>query len=317
MYPPAATTPFDIVIPNWNGASFIERCLGSVLAAAREAGGAGELIVTDDASKDNSAELIAQSFPTVRLIELKKNIGFGAAVNLAMRASNARWVFLLNNDLALRADFCARLLAVLQSQPDPEAVFAIGARTLDWTSGEANHGGQNAAWRDSMIVQTPFDSDDAVPAGFFQAGACLIDREKFLAMGGFADIYHPGYWEDYDLAWQARRRGWTVLYDPKATAYHLGKGSMRKKLGEFGVSLALRRNHLLLNWVNLADGGLLARHLLALWRLILNDDAPPGEAGWGRALLAALGRLPAALALRRARLATPGRPDRELLEPRA
>lgn len=306
----AASRTFGVVIPNWNGAAFIERCLGSVLAAVRRAGRPMEVIVTDDASGDGSADLIAKSFPSIRLIRWDQNVGFGEAVGRGMAAATADWIFLLNNDLALREDFCERLIAVLEAQPEPERVFAIGARTLDWATGAPNHGGQLARWKDGMIAQEPFESEDAVEAGFFQAGACLINRNKFNTLGGFAPIFQPGYWEDYDLAWQARRRGWSVLYDPRAAAWHLGKGSMKERLGDYGLSLTLKRNHLLFNWANLSDGGLLARHFLSLPKLVLKKE---NVAGWGRALIAALGRLPAVLRLRRKRMGISGKPDRALM----
>lgn len=302
-----------VLIPNWNGEAYIERCLGSVLAAARRLRRELEIVVTDDASEDRSAELIAASFPAVRLIRIERNVGFGAAVNLGMNAMNADWVFLLNNDLALQNDFCERLLQTL-AEHEEEKIFAIGAQTRDWETQAPNHAGQRAAWRDGLITQSPFDAETAAPTDFFQAGACLIDRRKFLALGGFPAIFHPGYWEDYDLALAARRRGWVNLYEPRAVAFHWGKGSMRRLLGDFGVSLVLRRNHLLFIWANLLDFSLMARHLLGLPLLVLRDRAPAGQAGWGRALLAALGRLPQALALRRARLARPAaQGDRALL----
>lgn len=307
----AASRTFGVVIPNWNGAAFIERCLGSVLAAVRRAGRPMEVIVTDDASGDGSADIIAKSFPSVRLIRWEANVGFGEAVGRGMAAATADWIFLLNNDLALKEDFCERLIALLEKQADPERVFAIGARTRDWATGAPNHGGQLARWKDGMIVQEPFESDAAAEAGFFQAGACLIDRNKFMALGGFAPIFHPGYWEDYDLAWQARRRGWSVLYDPRATAWHLGKGSMKERLGDYGLSLTLKRNHLLFNWANLSDGGLLARHFMSLPGLVLKKE---DEASWGRAVIAALGKLPAVLRLRRKRMGIGGKPDRELIK---
>ncbi|MCE5229321.1 glycosyltransferase family 2 protein [bacterium] len=304
---------FGVVIPNWNGAAFIERCLGSVLAAVRRSGRAMEIIITDDASGDGSADIIAKSFPSVKLIRWDANVGFGEAVGRGMAAATADWIFLLNNDLALKEDFCERLISVLDAQPDPKRVFAIGARTLDWATGAPNHGGQLARWKDGLIMQEPFESDDAAEAGFFQAGACLINRNKFNELGGFAPIFAPGYWEDYDLAWQARRRGWSVMYDPRANAYHLGKGSMAERLGDYGLSLTLKRNHLLFVWANLSDTGLLAKHFASLPKLVLKKE---GLAGWGRALIAALERLPAVLKLRRTRMGVCGKSDRELMEQR-
>ena len=304
--------PLGVLIPNWNGEAFIERCLGSVLAAVRRSGQAMEVVVIDDASGDRSPELIERGFPSVRLIRLERNVGFGAAVNRAMRQMQAEWVFLLNNDLVLRTDFCERLLGTL-NEHDPGDCFAIGALTLDWETQAPNHGGQRACWRDGLIVQEAYSADRAEPTGFFQAGACLLDRRKFLSLGGFAGLYHPGYWEDYDLAYQARRAGWLNLYEPHAVAYHLGKSSMRERLGLWGLGLVRRRNHLLFNWVNLHDGRLLVRHLAGLGRLVLTDPGGPNEAGWGRALPAALGRLPAVLRERRRRLARGGLRDHKLL----
>ncbi|MCL5271484.1 MAG: glycosyltransferase [bacterium] len=314
---------FGVLIPNWNGEAFIERCLGSVQAALRRAGRAGpgggpvEIVVTDDASADRSADLIAAGFPAVRLLRWRRNVGFGRAVNRGMRAMTADWVFLLNNDLALQVDFCRRLIATLdevRAAGNAPRLFAIGAQTRDWESQSPNHAGQRAAWRGGLIRQEPFEAEAAAPTDFFQAGACLIDRRKFLALGGFAALYHPGYWEDYDLAWQAIRRGWISLYEPRAVAYHWGKGSMRRLLGDWGLSLVIRRNHLLFTWANLADRGLLARHLMGLGSLILRDPPRPGEAGWDRALWAALARLPRVLRLRRRRGGQPATvADRRIL----
>jgi GT2 family glycosyltransferase len=288
------------IVANWNGEAFIERCLASLLAAVRRLGRPVEPIVYDDASEDRSPDIVEGGFPGVRLIRGQPNLGYGAAVNRAMAATDADWVFLLNNDLAPATDFCERLLATLGEHTGPP-LLAIGARTRDWETGAINHGGQRAAWRGGMMIQEPFETDTAAPADFFQAGACLIDRRKFLALGGFSPLFAPGYWEDYDLAWQARGRGWGVVYEPRAVAWHLGKGSMRRRLGPDGVSLTLRRNHLLFNWLNLRGPSRIAAHLLCLPTLIAADRPARGQAGWGRAWAAAVARLPAVLAERRRR----------------
>jgi GT2 family glycosyltransferase len=297
---PAST--YAVVIPNWNGAAFIERCLGSVQAALRAADLTGaDIIVHDDASDDDSVARMQAAFPTVRVLASAQNIGFGASVNRAMQATSAEWVFLLNNDLALATDFCTRLLAArdaLQGEAPP--LFAIGALTRDWATQQVNHAGQRAVFRHGLLQQEGFESDALVPSDFFQAGACLIHRARFLELGGFAPMFHPGYWEDYDLAWAAQQRGWGVYYEPRAIAYHCGKGSMRQRYGAWGVSLMLRRNHLLFNWANLTSAQL-RTHLAALPALVWRDTARPGEAGWARALLEALPRLPAALHLRHTR----------------
>ncbi len=294
---------YGAIIANWNGSGYIERCLGSVLAAARRSPAPLHLLVVDDASTDDSPQKIATLFPSIQLLRLPVNVGFGQAVNEAMRTLSTPWVFILNNDLALRTDFFERLIETCKSLGGSD-LFAIGAKTLQWESHEPNHAGMRARWKERMIVQEGFDTDELTPTDFIQGGSCLVDREKFLALEGFCPIYHPGYWEDYDLAYQARRHGWKNYYEPRAVAYHWGKRSMRALLGDYRLSLTIKRNHLLFNWVNLADKGLLVRHLTGLGGLMLREEPFESEstASWSRAFFSALTKLPSALRFLRTRL---------------
>ena len=297
--PPSSPT-LGVLILNWNGAPFIERCLASVLAAERRLGIELECVVYDDASTDGSPDLIARGFAGFRLIRGEKNIGFARAAEAGLNAMRADAVFLLNNDLVLKTDFFERLLAAWRESV-AGIPFAVGAQTRQWDTQTINHGGQRARWSNGLIVQEAFEAETAMPADFFQAGACLLDRRRLFEMGGFAPIFHPGYWEDYDLAFQARARGWSILYEPRAVAYHWGKGSMRRLLGDWGLALMIKRNHLLFVWANLDDAGLWLRHALNLPGLVLTERNGMNEPGWGRALLAALPRLGAVLRLRRGR----------------
>lgn len=291
---------FAVLIPNWNGRAVLEPCLRSVRIALRQADLAAPVLIVDDASTDDSVALLADRFPRVRVLTLKENVGFGAAVNRGMNHLDARWVFLLNNDLILRPDFFSRLLQTRADSAD-DALFAVGAQTLDWNDTKPSHTGMRLAFN-RLLIQDPFHPSVAAPVDLFQAGACLIDREKFLALGGFCALYQPAYWEDYDLALRARRRGWTNLYEPRALAWHKGKHSMRARFGPSGVADLIRRNHLLFTWLHLDSPRLLARHFFSLPGLI----AAPREAlyagdplAWARAWIDALFRLPALLRERR------------------
>ncbi|MBI1785362.1 glycosyltransferase [Candidatus Sumerlaeota bacterium] len=302
---------YGIIIANWNGGEFVERCLGSVLTSLRHAGNTMRVLVVDDASADDSPDRIARLFPSVELLRLKANVGFGEAVNTAMKALDTPWVFLLNNDLLLAPDFLQRLVEARVRLAD-NSLFCIGAQTLTWDSLQPNHAGMNARWAKGRIIQCPFRTEECSASDFVQGGACLYDREKFLSLGGFCSLYHPGYWEDYDLAYQALRRGWNNYYEPRAKAYHWGKKSMRSLLGEYRLALTIKRNHLLFVWVNLSDFGLLCRHLMGLAELVARG---PGDVvSWHRALWAALGRLPAALRERRKRRRAAARSDRQILK---
>ena len=307
---------YGILIANWNGADTIERCVGSVLAGVRRLDQAASVIVVDDASSDDSARTIAESFPSVELLKLSVNVGFAQAVNKAMQELDTPWVFLLNNDLALPADYFERLLAAKDSLGD-ENLFAIGAQTVQWGTNQPNHAGMLAEWNGTMIVQRAFEATGLAPTDFVQAGACLISREKFFALGGFPALYHPGYWEDYDLAYRARRMGWRNYYEPRAVAFHYGQRSMSALMDDEGLALLVKRNHLLFNWVNLSDRKLLFAHLRNLGGLVRGTSGEADQAGasWGRALFSAMRRLPEVLRVRRGRAGTTAVSDRQILMP--
>lgn len=322
------------LVANWNGMGVIDRCLGSIAAASarlaepapasaasvKPAPEPMELVVVDDASSDASPQLIRDSFPSFRLLPTPRNLGFGAAVNFAMERMTCEWVFLLNNDLALEPDFFERILLTRDALADP-ALFAVGGRTIQWESGELNHGGMNARWDAGLVRQAPFDAErergGAAPSVFFQGGSALVHRARFLELGGFCPIFHPGYWEDYDVAWRAARRGWNTYYEPRAVARHWGKRSMSNLLGPARLALTIKRNHLLFNWINLRDRGLLARALAGAGALALRPERDEclRAAGWPRAFAEALKLLPQVLEIRRERAGEPVvRSDREILE---
>jgi hypothetical protein len=97
---------YDVVIVNYNGEKIIKRCLRSIYASEKKP---NKVIVYDNASKDNSKEVIKSQFPKVILIEGKENIGFGRANNAAMRYSDSKYILFSNNDLILEKN-CSKIL---------------------------------------------------------------------------------------------------------------------------------------------------------------------------------------------------------------
>ena len=89
----------SIIIVNYNTKKLIKNCLKSVFEKTQ--GINFEVYVVDNNSRDGSCEMIEQDFPQVKLIKNTKNKGFGAANNIAIRESNAKYVFLLNSDTIL------------------------------------------------------------------------------------------------------------------------------------------------------------------------------------------------------------------------
>lgn len=266
----------SIVVANWNGEAFLQEGLASLFAAAEASARPYEILVVDDASTDGSVALIQERFPQAQLLCNPRNLGYARTSNRGAQASRGHALVMMNNDIVATDDLVSRLVAPFFEPPakGPEVppVFAVGARTINFHDDAPNHLCMDAAWQRGGIGKVVSDPPARCATTFVQAGAAAYDRELFLALGGFDEVYSPGYWEDYDLSYRAAKAGWRVLYEPAAVARHLGKGSLGQVLGERGLVRIDERNRLIFNWLNLADSpGLLLCHL-ALLPLVYASD---------------------------------------------
>src|SRR6202035_3914162 len=113
----------SVVIPNWNGRDLLEKYLPSVIEAL--AGNpANEIIVVDNGSQDGSAAFVSEHFPSVRLLALERNLGFGGGSNAGFRAAKNDIVVLLNSDMRVERDFLAPLLEGFTD----ESVFSVACQ---------------------------------------------------------------------------------------------------------------------------------------------------------------------------------------------
>jgi len=222
-----------VVIPSWNSAGLLPRCIGSLSGQGVEL----ELLVVDNGSSDASlAFLEAEGVPHV---SLPRNAGFAAAVNLGARRTSAPSVLVLNADTAVAAGALGPLAAALDGdaslggvQPrilqmegegaPPDGVegaplYSAGqALTRDGRAFEEGAGGpQEPRWLERREV-------------FGVCGAaCLLRRELFSDLGGYDERYFAFY-EDVDLNVRARIAGWRFEYVPEAVVWHVGNASWKE-----------------------------------------------------------------------------------------
>lgn len=262
------------------------RCVSSLLLSARACKKPFELIVVDDASTDDSCGILKKTFPDIKLIRNERNGGFGFSVNKGVKASEAPLAILANNDIVAKEDFVANLLKPFEEKGG-ELVFGVSAKTVNWTDGSPNHLNMTAHFEKGLVALDYENSQEACSTLFLQGGACAIRRDLFLKLGAFSPLYHPGYWEDYDLSYRAAKMGYRMIYEPGALAYHLGKGSLLKVLGKEGIGSLALRNQFYFTWLNLTDGGLLTRHFLSLpfhmFREMISGESPRFTRGFLKA----------------------------------
>ena len=104
-----------IIIVCWNSGRYIYECLSSIYRFSRSS--VFEVIVIDNGSTDATVKIIQRNFPTVRLIEAGKNLGFALASNRGIQLAKGRFLFLLNPDTKLETDATGELAVLLRGTP--------------------------------------------------------------------------------------------------------------------------------------------------------------------------------------------------------
>ena len=217
-----------VVIPSWNSAGLLPRCLDSLADQGAEL----ELMVVDNGSSDGSLELLRER--GVPHVSLERNTGFAAAVNLGAARTSAPAVLALNADTVLEPGCVGRLAAALAADPglggvQPRILQLEAGGEVDLATARLYSRGM-ALSADGRAFEEgagePQDERSAAASEVFGVcgAACLLRRQLFDDLGGYDESYFAFY-EDVDLNVRARIAGWRFAYVPEAVVWHLGNAS--------------------------------------------------------------------------------------------
>ena len=209
----------SVIIPNWNGIEHLPTCLDSLRAQSfRDF----EIIVVDNASSDESRELLARIYPEVHLIPLDRNHGFTGACNAGLRLARGEICVLLNNDTEADSRWLAEVLAAFERHPEAGLVASrmmlFDRRNTFHAAGDLfrtdGTPGNRGVWETD---RGQFDEEAPV---FSASGGAAAYRRMTLDQIGLLDEDFFFSCEDVDLAWRAHLAGWKAVYAPKAVVYH-------------------------------------------------------------------------------------------------
>ena len=221
------TLSIDIVIPTYEGWEFTESCLSHLARQTVP----HTVIVSDNASTDGTAEKVRASFPSVRVVETGKNLGFAVACNRGVEAGTNDVIVLLNNDVDVRPDFLERLVAPLDAdgrvgsvsallvRPDEKLIDSVGLTADVTLAGFGRLEGR-------PVAQKPLRSRPVLtgPCG----GAGAYRRTAWEDQGGLDESVFS-YMEDLDLALRLRAAGWQAAVAPDAVGVHFGSATMGRR----------------------------------------------------------------------------------------
>jgi GT2 family glycosyltransferase len=213
-----------VVIPNWNGKRFLNRCLTSLHRQSFED---FETILVDNGSTDASVDFTERNFPEVRVMPLGDNLGFSAAVNTGIRASEAEYVALLNNDTETHPGWLEALVHAAESYPQ---VGFFASKLVDFNDRRLLDGAGDAFRRSGLpyrighgeLDRGQFEREAFV---FSACAAAALYRRAMLEDIGLFDEDFFSYCEDGDVSFRAQLFGYRCLYVPGAVVYHLGSAS--------------------------------------------------------------------------------------------
>ncbi len=215
----------SIIIPCHNGAAHTEKCLGA-LAETLPSHFRGEILVVDDASTDETPELLTRWMtrnPQLKCLRNETNVGFLSSCNRAAQAAEGEMLVFLNNDTQPLTGWLGALLRTFREHPDAGAVGGKlilrdgslqEAGSIVFCDGSAANFGRGDRELDAPLY-------NYVRAVDYCSGACLATpRQLFLELGGFDARYAPAYYEDTDYCFQIRARGFRVYYQPECAVIH-------------------------------------------------------------------------------------------------
>jgi GT2 family glycosyltransferase len=214
----------SIIIPVWNGASVITQCLEALFTHCNLS--QHEIICVDNASTDDSASLVAQSFAqshsqvdvVTRLISLPINLGFAGGVNAGIEASAGDVFTLLNQDCLVQPGWFEAMTSALHDYPD----FGVLGCTILNPDDSINHTGAVLIKPAATGVHLTDWNTDTVREIDFSTGAALaIRRSTWQLVGRFDEGFYPAYYEDVDYCYRARQAGVKIGCVMPAKVKHL------------------------------------------------------------------------------------------------
>ncbi len=216
---PRSAFRISIVIVNWNGAAHLPTCLNALRAQTfRDF----EVIVADNASRDDSLQLLARDYPEVKVVVLPVNRGFTGGNNAGIRAAQGEFIVLLNNDTEADPHWLEEVVAAFEHHPEAGSVASkmklFDRRDTFHTAGDFYRldgvPGNRGVWE---LDRGQYDREEYV---FSACGGSAAYRKAMLDQIGLLDEDFFYSCEDIDLAWRAQLAGWKCIYAPKAVVYH-------------------------------------------------------------------------------------------------
>ena len=241
----------SVVIINYNGRKYLQQFLPSVLAGTYSN---MEIIVADNASTDDSIEFLRNTYPSVRIIELKRNHGYAGGYNLALKEVKSDYYVLLNSDVEVSPGWIEPVVELMEKD---KMIGACQPKILSYhQKDQFEYAGAAGGWLDCLgypfargrifdICEVDKGQYDDTQKVFWASGAALFVRAELFYLAGGLDTYFFAHMEEIDFCWRLQLLGYSIYVCPASVIYHVGGGTLPKG-NERKVFLNFRNNMIML-----------------------------------------------------------------------
>ena len=185
-----------------------------------------EVIVVDNASKENEAAIIANHYPMVKVIRSEKNLGFAGGNNLGIKAAQGKYLFFINNDVILKPQTSDISHLVSRLETNDKIAMVCPKIRFAWGDNPIQFAGYTPLSRYTMRNRSiGFGETDkgqydiAHPTPYAHGAAMLVKREALEQVGLMPECYFL-YYEELDWSMMFTRAGYDIWYEPACTIYH-------------------------------------------------------------------------------------------------
>lgn len=209
----------SVIIPVYNQIHYTYLCLASILEHTKDV--SYEVIIADDVSTD-ATEHLSEFVEHVTICRGETNLGFLRNCNHAAKAARGRYVMFLNNDTQVTEGWLSSLVQLIESD---QTIGMVGSK-LVYPDGRLQEAG-GIIWSDgSGWNYGRLDNPDKAEynyvkdVDYISGAAILLSRALWEQIGGFDERFAPAYCEDSDLAFEVRKAGYRVVYQPLSKVIH-------------------------------------------------------------------------------------------------
>ena len=185
-----------------------------------------EVIVVDNASKEDEAFIIEKRYPNIKVIRSNKNLGFAGGNNLGIKAATGKYLFFINNDTLLSHQPSAFDSLISRLESDEKIGMVCPKIRFAWDNNPIQFAGYTPLSRFTMrnrsigfgeIDKGQYDAPHPTP--YAHGAAMMVKREAFEKVGFMPECYFL-YYEELDWSMMFTRAGYTIWYEPACTIYH-------------------------------------------------------------------------------------------------